>query len=185
MSEARIVLSRFRACAGCRAALLLLTVVLIAVAGGVAASAAEAATSGAVDAGGHPAGGEASLKVPDLGQVDFSGINGRTLLMTGLLVSALGLLFGLVIFVQLRNLPVHDAMLEISELIYETCKTYLITQGKFILFLELFIGAVMVLYFYVLVHLEAFKVVIILLFSLIGIGGSYGVAWFGIRITPC
>ena len=183
MSEARIALSRFRACAGCRVALLLFTALLIAVAGGVAAPVGWAATPGAAAAGGHPAGGEASLKVPDLGQVDFSGINGRTLLMTGLLVSALGLLFGLVIFVQLRDLPVHEAMREISELIYETCKTYLITQGKFILLLELFIGAIIVLYFYVLVHLEVFKVVIILLFSLIGIGGSYGVAWFGIRIN--
>jgi len=183
MSEARIALSRSRACAGCRVALLLLTALLIAVAGGVAAPAAWAATPGAAAASEHPAGGEASLKVPDLSQVDFSSINGRTLLMTGLLVSALGLLFGLVIFVQLRNLPVHEAMREISELIYETCKTYLITQGKFILFLELFIGAIIVLYFYALVHLEAFKVAIILLFSLIGIGGSYGVAWFGIRIN--
>jgi K(+)-stimulated pyrophosphate-energized sodium pump len=184
MSEARIALSRFRACAGRRVALLLLTAVLVAVAGGVAAPAAAwAASPGAAVAGGHPAGGEASLKVPDLGQVNFSGINGRTLLMSGLLVCALGLLFGLVIFVQLRNLPVHESMREISELIYETCKTYLSTQGKFILFLELFIGAVIILYFYVLVHLDAFKVVIILLFSLIGIGGSYGVAWFGIRIN--
>ena len=184
MSEARIALSRFRACAGRRVALLLLTAVLVAVAGGVAApTTVWAASPGAAVAGGHPAGGEASLKVPDLGQVAFSGINGRTLLMSGLLVCALGLLFGLVIFVQLRNLPVHKSMREISELIYETCKTYLITQGKFILILELFIGAVIVLYFYVLVHLDAFKVVIILLFSLVGIGGSYGVAWFGIRIN--
>ena len=181
MSEARIPLSRFRTCAGYHVALLLLTALLVAVAGGVAAPVAWAATPGV--AAGHPAGGEASLKVPDLGQVDFAGINGRALLMTGLLVCALGLLFGLVIFVQLRNLPVHEAMREISELIYETCKTYLVTQGKFILLLELFIGAIILLYFYVLVHLEAFKVVVILLFSLIGIGGSYGVAWFGIRIN--
>jgi hypothetical protein len=110
MSEARIALSRFRACAGRRVALLLLTAVLVAVAGGVAAPAAAwAASPGAAVAGGHPAGGEASLKVPDLGQVNFSGINGRTLLMSGLLVCALGLLFGLVIFVQLRNLPVHES----------------------------------------------------------------------------
>src|SRR5712692_9881229 len=184
MSEARIALPRFCACAGYHVALLLLTTLLIAAAGGVAAPAAAwAVTPGAAAAGEHPAGGEASLKVPDLSQVDFVGINGRTLLMAGLVVCALGLLFGLVIFVQLRNLPVHEAMREISELIYETCKTYLITQGKFILFLELFIGAILLLYFYVLVHLEAFKVVIILLFSLVGIGGSYGVAWFGIRIN--
>ncbi len=74
-------------------------------------------------------------------------------------------------------------MREISELIYETCKTYLITQGKFILLLELFIGAIMVFYFGVLQHMGALKVVIILLFSLIGIAGSYGVAWFGIRVN--
>jgi K(+)-stimulated pyrophosphate-energized sodium pump len=83
----------------------------------------------------HPTGGEASLKMPDLDQVDFSGVGGRTLLVIGLGVCVLGLIFGLVIFSQLKNLPVHAAMREISELIYETCKTYLITQGKFILVL--------------------------------------------------
>ena len=80
-------------------------------------------------------------------------------------------------------MPVHAAMLEISELIYETCKTYLITQGKFLLILEAFIGVIMVLYFGVLLHFEPVKVAIILAFSLIGIGGSYGVAWFGMRIN--
>jgi K(+)-stimulated pyrophosphate-energized sodium pump len=129
------------------------------------------------------AGGEANLILPDLGQVTFQGINGRTLLMFGLAVCVLGLLFGMVIFVQLRNLPVHRSMREISELIYETCKTYLITQGKFILILELFIGVIMVFYFGVLQHFEPVKVAIILLFSLIGIAGSYGVAWFGIRVN--
>jgi K(+)-stimulated pyrophosphate-energized sodium pump len=129
------------------------------------------------------AGGEASLILPDLGQVDFQGINGRTLLMSGLVVCVLGLLFGMVIFRQLRNLPVHRSMREISELIYETCKTYLVTQGKFILILELFIGVIMVFYFGVLQQMDAVKVAVILLFSLIGIGGSYGVAWFGIRVN--
>ena len=95
----------------------------------------------------------------------------------------LGLAFGMMIFLQLKNLPVHRSMREISELIYETCKTYLITQGKFILLLEVFIGVIMVFYFGVLQHFDAMKVAIILLFSLIGIGGSYGVAWFGIRIN--
>jgi K(+)-stimulated pyrophosphate-energized sodium pump len=128
-------------------------------------------------------GGEANLVLPDLSGAEFHGINGRTLLKSGLGVCVLGLIFGLVIFVQLRNLPVHRAMREISELIYETCKTYLITQGKFILILELFIGVIMIIYFGVLQHFEVFKVVIILLFSLIGIGGSYGVAWFGIRVN--
>jgi K(+)-stimulated pyrophosphate-energized sodium pump len=131
----------------------------------------------------HGHGGEASLVLPDLSQVDFHGYNARTLLLVGLGVCVLGLLFGLIIFTQLKNLPVHKAMREISELIYETCKTYLITQGKFILILEIFIGIIMLIYFGVLQHFAAEKVAIILIFSLIGIGGSYGVAWFGIRIN--
>jgi K(+)-stimulated pyrophosphate-energized sodium pump len=131
----------------------------------------------------HRAGGEANLVLPDLSTVDFQGINGRTLLTWGLAVCVLGLVFGMVIFVQLRNLPVHPSMLEISELIYETCKTYLIQQGKFLLLLEVFIGIIMAVYFGALQHFAANKVVIILLFSLIGIGGSYGVAWFGIRVN--
>ncbi len=129
------------------------------------------------------AGGEASLVLPDLSQVEFQGINGRTLLTGGLGVCVLGLAFGLVIFTRLRNLPVHRSMLEISELIYETCKTYLVTQGKFILILELFIGAIMIFYFGALQHFAPVKVAIILLFSLVGIAGSYGVAWFGIRVN--
>jgi len=130
------------------------------------------------------AGGEAGLKLPDLSQATFmGGANGRTLLMVGLLVSALGLVFGLVSYTKLRNLPVHASMLEISELIYETCKTYLLTQGKFLMILELFIGTIIVLYFGVLEQLEAIRVIIILLFSVIGICGSYGVAWYGIRVN--
>jgi K(+)-stimulated pyrophosphate-energized sodium pump len=128
-------------------------------------------------------GGEANLVLPDLSVVDFGGINSRTLLMAGLGVCALGLLFGLMTFTQLKALPVHAAMREVSELIYATCKTYLITQGRFILILEVFIGTIMVFYFGVLEQMEAFRVVVILLFSLIGIAGSYGVAWFGIRVN--
>jgi K(+)-stimulated pyrophosphate-energized sodium pump len=128
-------------------------------------------------------GGEAALVLPDLSQVDFRGINARTLLLAGMVVCVLGLLFGLVIYTRIRNLPVHRSMLEVSELIYETCKTYLITQGKFILILELFIGTIIALYFGLLLHFSLVKVVVILLFSLIGIAGSYGVAWFGIRIN--
>ncbi len=131
----------------------------------------------------HQAGGEASLKIPDLGQVQFVGVNARTLLTAGLGVCVIGLIFGLVFYSQLKNLPVHASMREISELIYETCKTYLLTQGKFILILEAFIGVIIVLYFGVLLRFEAVKVAIILFFSLVGIGGSYGVAWFGIRIN--
>ncbi|HEX9160244.1 MAG TPA: sodium-translocating pyrophosphatase [Thermoanaerobaculia bacterium] len=133
----------------------------------------------------HPteARSEASLVLPDLRSVSFLGISGQALLTAGLFICFLGLVFGLVIYTQLKNLAVHRSMLEISELIYETCKTYLITQGKFILLLEVFIGTIMVVYFGFLRHFEPLRVVIILLFSLIGIGGSYGVAWFGIRIN--
>ncbi|HYL36343.1 MAG TPA: sodium-translocating pyrophosphatase [Bryobacteraceae bacterium] len=130
------------------------------------------------------AGGEAHLVLPDLGQVTFlGGTSGRSLLMWGLGVCGLGLLFGFMTYTQLRNLPVHRSMLEISELIYETCKTYLITQGRFLLILEIFIGAIILIYFGFLQHMEALNVAIILLFSVVGIAGSYGVAWFGIRVN--
>jgi K(+)-stimulated pyrophosphate-energized sodium pump len=131
------------------------------------------------------AGGEANLVLPDLSQATFFGgaIDGRTLLLYGLAVAALGLLFGLIIYNQLKNLPVHRSMLEISELIYETCKTYLVTQVRFLVILELFLGAIIVFYFGVLQHFAFIKVFIILLFSVIGICGSCGVAWFGIRVN--
>ncbi len=129
------------------------------------------------------AGGEAALKLPDLSSVSFLGVNGHRLLMIGLLFCAFGLLFGLKIYMRLKNLPVHRAMREISELIYETCKTYLITQGKFLMLLWAFIAVVIVLYFGVLRHFEVPRVIIILAFSLVGIAGSYGVAWFGIRVN--
>jgi K(+)-stimulated pyrophosphate-energized sodium pump len=160
--------------------LIMLLTVLLFSAPLIPVAAAQATEQAAVS---HESGGEASLVLPNLGQIDFHGYNARTLLTAGLGVCVLGLLFGLIIFTQLKNLPVHKAMLEISELIYETCKTYLITQGKFILILELFIGIIMLFYFGVLQHFAAVKVAIILLFSLIGIAGSYGVAWFGIRIN--
>jgi K(+)-stimulated pyrophosphate-energized sodium pump len=131
----------------------------------------------------HPSGGEASLVLPDLAQVDFLGVNARTLLASGIGVCVFGLLFGLVSYNRLRQLPVHRSMLEVSELIYETCKTYLVTQGKFILVLELFVGVIIALYFGLLLDFPAFRVATILLFSLIGIAGSYGVAWFGIRVN--
>ena len=132
---------------------------------------------------GEPPGGEANLKLPDLSQVNFLGIDGHKLLLFGILFCIFGLVFGLVIYTRLKNLPVHRAMREISELIYETCKTYLITQGKFLLLLELFIAVIIVLYFGILLHYEAARVVIIFLFSVLGIAGSYGVAWFGIRVN--
>ncbi|HMV87599.1 MAG TPA: sodium/proton-translocating pyrophosphatase, partial [Blastocatellia bacterium] len=132
----------------------------------------------------HRPGGEANLKLPDLSQVSFmGGTSGRTLLLVGIAVSLLGMVFGLMIYTQLKKMAVHRSMLEISELIYETCKTYLVTQGKFILILEAFIAVIIILYFGFLVGFPIYKVAIILIFSLIGIGGSYGVAWFGIRVN--
>src|SRR5258708_17749847 len=124
--------------------------------------------------------GEANLRLPNMKSVDFLGISGHELLEIGLVFCALGGLFGLIIYMQLKNAPVHRAMREISELIYETCKTYLVTQGKFILILEVFIAVVIVLYFGVLEHNAINRVIIILAFSLVGIAGSYGVAWVGI-----
>ena len=129
------------------------------------------------------AGGEANLKLPDLSSVNFLGINGHKLLLFGILFCVFGLAFGLAIYTKLKNLPVHRAMREISELIYETCKTYLITQGKFLLLLEAFIAVIIVLYFGMLLHYEAARVIIILAFSMLGIMGSFGVAWFGIRVN--
>src|SRR5258707_169808 len=131
------------------------------------------------------AGGEANLKLPDLSQVTFLGIDGHKLLLLGILICVFGLGFGLAIYSRLKNLPVHKSMRDISELIYETCKTYLFTQGKFLLILWVFIAVVIVLYFGWLapVHPVARTLPIILLFSLVGIAGSYGVAWFGIRVN--
>src|SRR6266852_2830858 len=135
------------------------------------------------------AGGEAALKLPNLRDVSFLNgrMDGHNLLLIGILFCIFGLVFGLTIYMRLKNLPVHRAMREISELIYETCKTYLITQGKFLLLLWVFIAAVIVLYFGVLAPVPDKPIFvtlpIILLFSLVGIAGSYGVAWFGIRVN--
>src|ERR1700691_4475354 len=133
----------------------------------------------------EPAGGEANLRLPDLSTVNFFGINGHALLTIGLLYCVGGLLFGLAIYVQLKNLPVHRTMRDISELIYETCKTYLVTQGKFILLLWVFIGVIISVYFGWLAPVGnvAVTLPIILAYSLVGIAGSYGVACFGIRVT--
>ena len=127
--------------------------------------------------------GETDIELPDLGQASFLGVPGDTLLMGGLVVCGLGLLFGLMIYQRLKNLPVHGSMKEISELIYETCKTYLLTQGKFLMILWAFIVAAITLYFGFLEPVGASNVAIIILFSLIGIAGSYAVAWFGIRVN--
>ena len=110
-------------------------------------------------------------------------MSGSALLQLGMVVAALGLVFGVVTLLQVKNLPTHKSMAEVSQIIWETCKTYLITQGKFIMLLEVLIGAIIVLYFGVLQHMPAIKVAVVLAFSVIGILGSYGVAWFGIRIN--
>jgi K(+)-stimulated pyrophosphate-energized sodium pump len=133
------------------------------------------------------AGGEAALKLPDLSSVSFLGVDGHKLLMIGLVFCVFGLGFGMAIFMRLKNLPVHRSMREISELIYETCKTYLVTQGKFLMLLWVFIAVIIAVYFGWLKPVPgksvALTLPIILLFSLVGIAGSYGVAWFGIRVN--
>jgi K(+)-stimulated pyrophosphate-energized sodium pump len=159
----------------------LLAFVLVASMAGPALDAAWA--QGAAAAPQHQGGGEANLRIPDLAQVSFGGVTGRLLLQWGLLVCLLGLAFGMAIFGQLNRLPVHQSMREISELIYETCKTYLVTQGKFLMILWVFIAVIVTFYFGALQHFSAQQVMIILFFSLVGIGGSYGVAWFGMRIN--
>jgi K(+)-stimulated pyrophosphate-energized sodium pump len=131
---------------------------------------------------GHRPGGEVNLQLPNLNQGDFLGFTGHEILMSGLVVSALGLLFGLLSYANVKKLPVHKAMADVSELIYETCKAYLTQQGKFLMLLWVFISVVIVAYF-MLTGLEIPKIGLILLFSLIGMAGSYGVAWFGIRIN--
>src|SRR5438876_4806290 len=140
---------------------------------------------GAASALADEAGGEANLKLPDLSQVTFLGIDGHKLLLLGIVICVFGLGFGLAIYSRLKNLPVHKSMRDISELIYHACKTYLFTQGKFLLILWVFIAVVIVMYFGWLapVHPVAVTLPIILLYSLVGIAGSYGVAWFGIRVN--
>ena len=138
---------------------------------------------------GESAAGEAALKLPDLSQVTFfnGAIDGHKLLLIGILFCLAGLGFGMAIYMRLKNLPVHRSMREISELIYETCKTYLVTQGKFILLLWAFIAVIIAAYFGWLSPVPgksvALTLPIILGFSLVGIAGSYGVAWFGIRVN--
>ncbi len=169
--------------AAARVAVFALWVAVLLTAVSLPASAAQPAAEPVAAHAAPHAGGEANLVLPDLAQATFRGLDGRTLLLYGLLVAVAGLGFGLFMYRDLRNQPVHAAMAEIGDLIYETCKTYLLQQGKFLLILEVFIAAIIVFYFGVLQGFEAMRVVIILLFSLVGIGGSYGVAWYGIRIN--
>ncbi|MDR1417943.1 MAG: sodium-translocating pyrophosphatase [Endomicrobium sp.] len=128
---------------------------------------------------------EANLIIPDLSSVSFFGnlIDGKSLLMFGFIICIFGVFFGIYHFLNIKNLPVHKSMQAISELIYETCKTYLITQGKFIVILEVLLAVIIVVYFGILEHFSAVKVVTIVLCSIVGILGSYTVAWFGMRIN--
>ncbi len=129
---------------------------------------------------------EAELHIPDLGTVfTVAGMSipGTAILGWGSLIAFGGLIFGWIEFRRIRNLPAHSSMLEVSSLIYETCKTYLFQQGKLLLLLEAFIGACIFYYFFALQHMELPRVLLILLWSVLGILGSVAVAWFGIRIN--
>jgi K(+)-stimulated pyrophosphate-energized sodium pump len=129
-------------------------------------------------------GGEASLKLPDISQGKFiGGVSGTVLLYIGMAISVLGLGFGLNIYLKLKTLPVHDSMREVSELIYTTCKTYLLRQGWFISILWAIIAAVIFFHFKVMLGLDSTRVTTIVAFSVVGILGSYAVAWFGIRVN--
>ncbi len=159
---------------------ILLLGLTLALAGSVVAPVAAAQEPAAAQE--HRPGGEVNIQLPDLNQGNFLGYTGHQILLSGLIVCVLGLLFGWWSYVKVRNLPVHRSMADISSLIYETCKAYLVQQGKLLLVLFAFIGSVIVIYF-LLTGLELPKILIVLIFSLIGMAGSYGVAWFGIRIN--
>ncbi len=156
---------------------------------GTAPAADPVAAVAAAAGSAHHGGGEANLVLPRVGTEKFMGIAGDTLLYGGLVVSLLGMVFGLAIYVNLKNLPVHKSMLDVSELIYATCKSYMIQQGKFLMILWAFIAVAVAWYFGWLIPTDTgsgmplSKVALILVFSLVGIAGSYGVAWFGIRVN--
>ena len=140
---------------------------------------------GTAPSSGGSKGSEAALQLPKSlrdGTVTILGANGLWPLYVGLVLCVLGLLFGVWTYSRLKALPVHESMREISELIYTTCKAYLVKQGKFLMLLWAFLAVVIVLYFS-LAGIAAWQIVIILLFSLVGMAGSFGVAWFGIRIN--
>ncbi|MCS7089791.1 MAG: sodium-translocating pyrophosphatase [Verrucomicrobiota bacterium] len=129
---------------------------------------------------------EAQLRLPSLREVHFpalGGASGYTLMLLGIGVCAVGALFGLIQYLQTKALPVHEAMRNVSTLIWETCKSYLIQQGKFLAVLWALIGICIIYYFGTLQHMPAGSVLVILLSSILGILGSYGVAWFGMRIN--
>jgi len=130
--------------------------------------------------------GEADLKIPGLDQVKFDGLGGMsglTLMYLGIAMCAVGAIFGLVQYWRTKNLPVHKSMSAVSRMIWETCKTYLWQQGKFLLVLWLLIAGCILFYFKFLEHKSYGNIAVILLASVLGILGSYGVAWFGIRIN--
>jgi K(+)-stimulated pyrophosphate-energized sodium pump len=129
--------------------------------------------------------GEANILLPDLSKITFFGgsLGGVTILNFGLLICLIGLAFGFMQYAQTKNLPAHKSMLDVSQTIWETCKTYLLQQGKFLLALWVLIAICIVYYFGVLSAMGTSAVVIILLASVVGILGSYAVAWFGIRIN--
>ena len=128
--------------------------------------------------------GEADLIIPDLSGVQFLGqVNGHSILTWGILVCIIGFAFGLLQFLSIQRLAAHRSMLDISALIYETCKTYLIAQGKFIIIIEILVATILAVYFGWLRHFELTKVAVILACSVVGILGSYTVAWFGMRIN--
>ncbi len=133
--------------------------------------------------GEHQMGGEANLQLPDLGSVTMLGLPGDVLLGLGLIVCALGLAFGLMTYTQLNKMPVHRAMREISELIYTTCKAYLLQQGKFLLILWAFIASIIIVYYLFLADFGLGRTAIVIGFSLVGMAGSYAVAWYGIRVN--
>ena len=139
-------------------------------------------TPGGGQSGSH-VGGEANLQLPKLDSVSFLGLPGSVLLGLGLIVCALGLVFGIITYSQLNRMPVHTAMREVSELIYTTCKTYLKQQGRFLMLLWAFIAAIIVIYYLFLVNFGVGRTAVVILFSLIGMGGSYAVAWYGIRVN--
>jgi len=129
--------------------------------------------------------GEADIKLPDLSQVSFMGgaLGGMMILNLGLIVCAVGMIFGWMQYTQTKALPAHQAMLDVSATIWETCKTYVLQQGKFLAGLWVLIAICMVYYFGALSHMPMGEVMVILFCSIMGILGSYGVAWFGIRIN--
>ncbi|MES1166606.1 MAG: sodium/proton-translocating pyrophosphatase, partial [Pseudomonadota bacterium] len=128
---------------------------------------------------------ESDIHIPDLASVKFfdGALTGHAVLMIGLAVCVAGVIYGWWQYLQTKNLQVHSSMGAVSQIIWETCKTYLWQQGKFLAVLWLLIAACMIYYFGVLSGNTAAHVAIILAASVLGILGSYGVAWFGIRIN--